>query len=168
MVHEQLMNSYLFLSLHGYATCHEYHYLSETRGYIRLCKYVSDHFDVIIQSGRPSDPGVIPESWKSSEKTNANQKIRREAMESALRHWIDWETDTVKLYTTLYNSLLDLAEVPASEFVKEYIMDAEEEIVYAKDELHKKTAIDFDIVSILEEQPAFTKEFKKKIRKIGE
>ena len=36
MVHEQLMNSYLYLGLKGYAACHEYHYLEETKGVLPL------------------------------------------------------------------------------------------------------------------------------------
>ena len=50
MVHEQLMNSYQFLGLAGYATCHEYHYISESKGYADLCKYAIEHF-----SEQPAD-----------------------------------------------------------------------------------------------------------------
>ena len=167
MVHEQLMNSYLFLSLPGYAEMHKYHYLSESIGYIRLCEYISDHYEMAVPSGRPSDPGIIPTSWKDASKDSITPKIRREAMEGGLHDWIDWETDTVKLYSKLYEELLTMQEVPASEFVKKYALDAEEEIVYARQELLHKQAMDFDPTFIYEEQPTLVKLFRHKIKKIG-
>ena len=49
--------------------------------------------------------------------------------------------------------------------MKEYILDVEEELVYAKSERLAKSSMDFDIVSILEEQEQYERSFKKKIRK---
>ena len=169
MVHEQLMNSYLFLGLKGYATCHEYHYLSETDGYIRLCKYAADHLDILLpDTGRPSDPEILPKSWKGSSRSSIVANMRREAMEAALKEWLKWETDTVALYSKFYRELLDENQIPASEFVKSYILDAESEIVYARNELLHKHSMNFDIVPILEEQSEFEKVFRKKIRKLGD
>jgi len=73
MVHEQLMNSYLFMGLSGYAACHEYHYLSESVGYSALCEYVVNHFDMlVIDDDVPSNPGLIPNSWMNVKRTSVN------------------------------------------------------------------------------------------------
>ena len=68
----------------------------------------------------------------------------------------------------LYKEAIDSKFVPLSEFVKGYILDVEGELVFAKNELISKRAMDFDIVSILEEQSELEKTFRKKIKKIGE
>ena len=62
MVHEQLINAYLFLGLKGYAECHKYHYLEETKSYISLCEYSVEHFDQIITARINPDgiPEIIP------------------------------------------------------------------------------------------------------------
>ena len=126
MVHEQIMNSYLFLGLKGYAACHEYHYLSETTGYIKLCKFATDHYDILLpDSGRPNNPSIIPKSWRGSDRSSVTAQVRREAMEAALKEWLKWEKDTVALYSKFYRELLDDNQIPASEVVKNYILDAD-------------------------------------------
>ena len=168
MVHEQLMNSYLFMGLPGYATCHEYHYLSESIGYSAFCEYVVDHFDVlIVGDNAPQNPGLIPNSWMNAKRTSVNQQIRHEALEAAFNEWLKWEEETITLYSDMYKELIKLNLIPASEFIKKYIMDAEEEAVYARDELISKEAMNYDIVSIVEEQKNIKKQFKKKIINIG-
>ena len=169
MVHEQLMNSYRFLGLSGYAAVQEYHYLSETCGYIRLCKYATNHFDIIIPSDSTQNiPKIIPVSWRESTRMDVVPKIRRESMENGFAEWVKWEEETRKLYENLYKEAIDSSLIALSEFIKGYILDVEEEIVYAKNELIVKRAMDFDIISILEEQSDLEKQFRKKIKKIGE
>ena len=69
------------------------------------------------------------------------------------------------LYEEIYSDLINQGEIPLAEFVKEYVLDVEEELVYAKTERLAKSSMDFDIVSILEEQEQYERSFKKKIRK---
>ena len=166
MTHEQLMNSYRFLGLQGYAACHEFHYLSETKGYVTLCRYKAEHFSSIVKSGRPSDPAIIPDSWYGKRREEVNPKTRREAMEAALSEWIRWEESTLSLYSSVYKDLLDLGLIDFAEFVKSYIVDVSDELVYARNEFLQKSAMDFDIVSVLEEQDKVERSFKKKIRRL--
>ena len=86
-------------------------------------------------------------------------------MRAALDEWVTWEQETKLLYEDVYAELLSKNEIPFAEFVKSYILDVEEEIVYAKNERLAKASMDFDIVSILEEQDEYERSFKHKIRK---
>lgn len=166
MVHEQLMNAYLFIGLKGYAACHKYHYLEETKGYISLCEYSVEHFDRMITANiDPKNlPEIIPNSWKQNNKYNIDAKTRLQAVEAALEEWIDWEEKTKAFYESIFDETIK-EDVAASELVKSYILDVEEEIVYAKNELLAKRAMEFDMPSILEEQEKYERSFKKKIRK---
>ena len=167
MVHEQLMNSYLFLGLKGYAACHEYHYLEETKGHLELLKYCTDHYSSLIKEtfDRSDVPEIIPTSWFNFTQDTVDSNTRKQAMKAALDEWITWEQETKSLYEDIYAELLSKNEIPFAEFVKSYILDVEEEIVYAKNEKLAKSSMDFDIVSILEEQEEYERSFKKKIRK---
>lgn len=164
MFHEQLMNAYGFLGLPGYSKCHEYHYISETDGYIRLCQYSLENLDSLISPGEVKDPGVIPESWFSSARRDVDPTTRRNAIEAAMEEWVDWERETRQLYEDAYKEFFTY-NVDAAEFIKEYILDVSEEIRYSENELLHKRAMDFDIVSILEEQETYERKFRKKIRK---
>ena len=168
MVHEQLMNSYLFLNLKGYAACHEYHYMSETKGHIRLSRYKVDHYDMIITQTFDSNnvPDIVPMSWYGFNRNKIDPNMRIQAIEAALDEWIKWEEETKSFYQKIYTDLLTQNEIPFAEFVKSYILDVEEEIVYAKSERLAKSSMGFDIVSILEEQEEYEKRFKKKLKNL--
>ena len=166
MVHDQLRNCYLFLGLTGYAVCHEYRYLDETKDYMKLCTYKLEHYNSLIQNGQFQDPGIVPASWFTFTRDQVDRKTREDAMAAAYDEWIDWEEDTKKLYEEYYKALLDMGEIATADFILSYINGVEEELVYAQNERLKKTAMAYDIVSILEEQDAYEKEFRKKIRKL--
>lgn len=168
MLHESLMKAYLFLSLFGYATCHEYHYLSETRGHIRLCKYVSRYLGSLVSPVPNVENDIVPNSWIMSRQTDISPQVRKEALVSSFHEWLNWEENTVALYERLYKETVELGDVTSSEFIKSYILDAKSEVVYARNELISKKAMDFDIVSILEEQKFLEVKFRKRIRKIGD
>ena len=167
MLHEQLMNCYEFLGLHGYSACHKYHYLSETIGYTHLCNYSINHFGKLIQNERITDPEIIPSSWLSSVRDDVDEATRKQAMIAGLDEWIEWESSTVELYSSCHNELWENKKIAAAEFVKSYILDAEEELTFAKNEKIKKSAMDFDIVSIIEEQDAWHKLYSKKAKKLN-
>lgn len=168
MFHESLMKAYLFLSLFGYATCHEYHYLSETRGHIRLCKYVSRYLGSLVSPVPNVENDIVPKSWIMSKQTDISPQVRKEALVSSFHEWLNWEENTVALYERLYRETVELNDVTSSEFIKSYILDAKSEVVYARNELISKKAMDFDIVSILEEQKFLEEKFRKRIRKMGD
>ena len=165
MIHEQLMNCYLFLGLDGYAACHKYHYLSESKGRIKLCKYAAKRYSSVIKSGQVSDPEIIPSSWFTTFRENVNAQTRKEAMKAALNEWLKWEEETKKLYEECYSELLAKQDIAFSEFLVSYINDVDEELIFIKEELLHKTAMDFDIVSILEEQSSYKKKFKNLLKK---
>lgn len=167
MVHEQLMNSYLFLGLKGYAACHEYHYLEETKMHIKLSKYSVNHYSSLIKESfdKADVPEIIPMSWFNFARDTVDNGTKKQAIVAAFDEWINWEQETKTFYEDIYAELLSKNEIPFAEFVKSCILDVEEEIVYAKNERLAKASMDFDMVSILEEQDEYKRSFKKKIRK---
>lgn len=167
MVHEQLMNSYRFLSLPGYAKCHEYHYLEETIGHIRLLEFATNRYDFLISPGKPNDPDIIPEHWYYNERRQGipiEQKV--EAIAASFDEWIRWESETLQLYKDSYTYLLSANEIDVAEFVKDYIVDVSSELIFAKNEQLAKESMNYDMTSIVEEQEAYEKRYAKKLRKL--
>jgi len=166
MVHKQLMDSYLFLDLNGYAKCHEYHYICESRGYVELSRYKLEHYGSLIQQGPLKIPDIIPGSWFDVTRDSVDSETRHKAIIAALEEWIAWEKGTRELYTNLFDELMTMSEIATAEFLKGYILDVEDEIVYATNERIRKASMGYDIVSIVEEQSYTEKFFDKKIRKL--
>ena len=168
MFHEQLMNYYQFLGLDGYAKCQQYHYISETLSHARLNKFAIKYYSILVRPNQVKDPDIIPSRWYDYIRELIEDDARKEAIEFGLGEWIKWESDSCAIYSSAYLDLMNAGEIAAAEFVKELTMDAEEELTLAKDEKLKKSAMNYDIVSILEEQETYEKMFSKKIRKSKE
>ncbi len=166
MVHEQLMNCYRFFGLEGYAKCHEYHYLSETKGYIRLCKYFMDHHRGLIKVTEQRIPDIIPSSWYECKKDDMTTEVLTQGVRAAFSEWVSWEEETLKLYESLRTELISIGEIASALFMEEFIRDVDDELLFAKEERLKKSAIAFDMVSIFEEQEAAVKDYSKRLRKL--
>lgn len=162
MIHETLMNGYLFLGLPGYSACHKHHYLSETNNYIKLRSFQTTHTNTIIRNTfkGSSVPDIIPRFWYDYDRGSLPASVRKDAIKSFSDIWVDWETDTRDEYSVYYTELLSLGDVTAAEFVKNYILDVEEELSFAKDERLKLQSTDFDIVFIMEEQKLMEEKWK--------
>lgn len=165
MVHEQLMNSYRFLGLSGYSKCHEYHYLEETKGHIRLLKFATNRYDFLVPPGRPKDPELIPEKWLMTRRQHIPIQEKVEAIRASFNEWIRWESETLHLYKDAYQDFFSANELDAANFINEYITDVSRELIYAKNELLAKESMNYDMPSILEEQKDYESYFSKKIRK---
>ena len=165
MIHEQLMNCYIFLGTDGYAECHKYHYLEETNGYIKLTEYYSNHHRGILSPGKVDPPDIIPESWYGNKKEGVDNETRRKAIKAAFDEWIRWETSTKKLYENAYAELISLGEAASAIFIGEYVKDVDNELIEAMEAKLCKEAIGYDMVSIVEEQQSLKKFYKKQIKK---
>lgn len=168
MFHESLAKVYLFLNLSGYAACHEYHYLSESASYMKLCRYIANHLNTIVSPIPRTDDAIIPKSWNMVSRSDISPQIRKEAIVSSFHEWLKWEQGTKALYEKLYKDAYELGDIAGCKFIETYILDVDSEIVYVRNELISKQAMDFDIVSIFEEQRELKKFFTKKIRKVGD
>ena len=63
MTHDLFTQGYGFLGLHGFAKCHEYHYIEEAKGYIELLHYYSTHYHKLLTIEDFSKPNIIPPTW---------------------------------------------------------------------------------------------------------
>lgn len=166
MLHEQLMNCFLFLGLDGFAKEHEYHYLEETQNHIKLMRYYSDHHRGIIQMGSIDASSIIPASWYSNKKDNVDPGTRLKAIQAAYDEWIRWEKDTKTLYEHSYAELVALKEIASAEFVSELVKDVDYELSEAMNDKIQNELVSYDFPYLADLQPVKEKTFSKKIKRL--
>ena len=152
MVHSQMADYYRFLGLNGYAECHEYHFLKETKGYRKLQRYYTEHYNKLIPESGVEDPKIIPESWFNYIRSDVDAATMKTAVKNALTEWVDWEAKTKELYQKMYLELLDQGEIASATFIKEYVCDTSEEHRNAYEYWLHKNAIGYDISAMISEQ----------------
>lgn len=168
MIHEQLANYYDFLGLKGYKRLHEYHYLEETCYYRKLCRYYINHFSKLIPHMNIDTPELIPLNWYDHEREDVDTSTRRNAVRTALDKWVDWEEETKKLYQDSYKELMELGEVAAAKFICCFIEGVDYELKKAQRCKLYRSATDYDMTLIEQDQQYMHDKYKSKMKDVGE
>ena len=152
MVHDQLANYYDFLGLCGYKRCHQYHYLEESRSYQKMCSYVINHHNKLVQQLPVEDPKVIPDSWYRYTRQDVDNNTKKNAVRNGLNVWVDWERETKELYEKAYKELMDMNEIAGACRIKCLIKCVDHELKKAEKYQLNKKAVDYDLIYIIDEQ----------------
>lgn len=166
MVHDQMTKYYCFLNLKGYAKCHMYHYLSENKDYIELNHYFHRRHNKLITEKSVSNPKIIPTSWFAYSRTDADATTKRNAVKTGLEKWIEWETDTLSLYSKMYKELFDLGEIADAEYISCLVKEVSEELSQAQSLYIQKKTCDFEIGSLMADQEEKFLKYCEKIKEI--
>lgn len=163
MLHQQLIHYYDFLHLQGYSKCHEYHYLEQDCGYRKLCHYFIEHYNKLIELQTVKRIDIIPSLWYRHKREDVDTQLKRQAIEKGMEIWVSWQKDTKEFYQKKFQELMQLGQIAAAMFFKDYICDVDNELKCAEGKFLDLKAVNYDIVMILEKQQEECKKYKKKI-----
>jgi len=166
MIHSQLSDYFAFIGLDGYQECHKYHYFEENSNYKKIGDYYVHHYNKLIIERPFKNPSVIPEAWYAHSRQDISIPTRKVSIQTAMERWVSWETNTKKLYESLYQELINLNEIASAEELSKYIKDVDKELKEACQKHLELTAIDYDILDIIAEQKEFKKKYRKKLKEI--
>ena len=166
MIHEGMANYYDFLGLHGFKRCHEYHYLTETLLNRKIQRFYINKYNKLIPESEIDSSSVIPSAWLRYTRQNVDTSTKRNAVESGVNAWVDWERETCELYSNMCIELEDMGEIAAAELVRDLIMDNNREIKKAERMQLKLKATDYDMTYIVEVQHDLHEKYKHKTHKI--
>ena len=164
MIHDSLSNYYLFLGLNGYARCHEYHFICESRDYQKLNCYYIKHYNKLIPEKDVDSVKVIPDSWYMVSRFEVDAPTKKAGVKNALKMWHDWEKSTKALYETSYKELMNNGDVASAVYISGCIEDIDKELKDVEKYVLNKEAMDYDMASIISEQHHFKDKFKNKMR----
>ena len=166
MIHSRLADYYQFINLDGYACCHDYHFLIESKAYRKLSAWYMKNHNKLIEEKAIEIPTVVPESWYSYTKQDIDGATVKSAVKSGLEMWVAWEKETKELYEGLYKELLDIGEISDTIILKELVSDVTCELAKAEKYKLNKEFTNYDIGSILSEQDKKKEKYKHKIEEI--
>lgn len=166
MVHEQLANYYDFLGLCGYKKCHEYHFYSESISYRNICNFYISTFNKLISEQIPDTSSVIPQSWYRYGRFDVDINTKKNAIQTGLNKWVNWERDTKKFYESMYKELINIGEINAAIMVSKLVEDVSSELKCAEQYLLNKEMIGYNMSDIIAEQDCERDMYSKKICKL--
>lgn len=163
MIHDAFTKAYDFLGLYGFAKCHEYHHIDETRGYQYLLHYHSTRYHKLLPINSIPQPDIIPQTWYKYATMAVDTNTKRQATKDMMNKWVKWEQDTKTLYQQMYKELCELGEVAAANEIKCYICAVDEELKHAEKKMIQLESVDYNINTIISWQQPLYKKFKKKL-----
>lgn len=160
MIHDDMANAYDFLGLCGFAKCHDYHHLEETKNYRCLSHYFSTHYHKLLKLEQLDQPKIIPETWHKYSTPDVDTNTKRNAVKDLMNKWVTWERDTKKLYQEMRQELCAIGEVAAALKIDCFICDVDEELVWAEKKWMKLETLGYDIGTILKWSSEMYKKYK--------
>lgn len=153
MLHNQLYQANLCIGLNGYARMHLKQYKQEAEAYARFADYYITHKNGVMIYGTPTDPQAIPKTLYKKNRREITSAQKRECVRDCMTMWVSWERGTKELMERMYRELMVLGEVAFAQELAEYICDVDYELKEAESEQMSLQAEDYDLISIIIDQP---------------
>lgn len=160
MYHDDMAKAYDFLALSGFARCHDYHHICETKSYRKLSHYYATHFHKLLKLEQLKQPQIVPDSWYKYKTTDVDIATKRSAVKELMEKWVAWETETKTLYQAMRQELCAIGEVAAALYLECLICDVDEELVWAQKKQIKFETLGYDIGAIIQCSDALHKKYK--------
>ena len=164
MLHSDLVDYYKFLSLDGYAKCHEYRMIAESHEFRKLKKHYLKTHDRLIQDTELPREQVIPDAWYSHVRQDVDPTTLKEAVKDGITLWIEHETETKRLYEDTAKHLRDLGDVEGAIYVERLVSDVSKELARAKKYHLIREHVEYDLPTIIGEQKCIHEKYECKIK----
>ena len=161
MFHDQMSRYYNFLGLCGFAKCHEYHYMKESKAYCKLNKFYTERFNMLIPESKVDDPEAIPDSWFATNRTQIDQQKRTEAIKSGVSSWIAWESMTKSVYQSMEKELIEINETDAAHYFARLVKDVSDELKCAEKKQILLSGVDYDAIFIADMQDELYEKYRR-------
>ena len=167
MFHQQMADYFDFLNLRGYKRLHEYRFLSESAELRGLHRYYINHYNRLIPQRDPGDPKAIPDSWYRYSRQDVGPADKKKFILSAFHDWVEWETETKKIYEDAWNALCSNKDYAAVNKISKCLADVDMELKKATRMCITLKDVDADLDYVLTVQDGLHDEYDEKCKHIG-
>ena len=154
MLHAQMSECFDFLNLCGWKKLHKHRMCEELKDYCRIRAFYICEYGVLLQDKKTEDPAVIPTSWHGKARSDVDASTKRRAVREKIRHGVDREKETKKLYESYYTQLGYLSDATAMQMLCDMICETSEEVKMAEKMLLELEDVDYDMCTIYQMQNA--------------
>ena len=152
MLHDKLANYYDFLGMRGYKRYHEHQFYCDCKAFRKLNRYYINHYSRLITETEFDEYNIIPNSWYRYKREEVDTATKKNAVETAMQKWIEWETETKKLLENSIKELEDGGHISDACFMRKFLKSVSKELKYAERKKIELNAVNYDLDYILQEQ----------------
>lgn len=133
MLHDSMMNYYMFLGLHDWSKLHKKRFYKESKAYVELNYFFVKHENMLLNKEHTRGQKIIPDTWYRHVRQDVSPSEKRQAVKDGIEKWLAWEKETIKMLTDYHKQLMAGECLVCQQKVEEMIVDVSKEI----DMIHK-------------------------------
>jgi hypothetical protein len=157
MIHTQLTELFNFIDLEADAKRQKKQLHEESDGLLKLEKYASQHYHILITSNNPPQVDILNLGMLKQQNDELSPDNKIYLIQYALKEWIEWEKKSKIIYEDAYRNLVDMSEIATADFVLQYVKDVDKELRDAELLYRVRDAIDWDLATIYDKQARLSK-----------
>lgn len=161
MFHSQLMEIFYYLGFCTYGDFHKKQYKDESKNYLKLIRYYSTHYNLILPDSPIETKNLSPlYELEGIQRKDLNLSKEKSLISDCFNSWVNWEQNVKWTLQDMYNELIKINEAAAAIFISKFIEDVDEELAEAERQLFLLKQVDFDLTYIADQQEKKNKEKK--------
>lgn len=166
MFHDDMVQYFDFLNLHGYKRMHEYHRKCESEYSRKLHGYYTNRYQKLLPETGEYAKSAIPKDWYNYKRSDVSAADIKNGVKTGFEKWIEWERNVYTILNEAVKELGELNDFAAAYEIGMQLCDTEEELKRAERMLLTLKSVDFSIDYIQEQQGELHKKYKKKAEKV--
>lgn len=152
MLHHRAESLFDFLMLNGLKSWSECQYFKESLCMRKTICYVINHHNIMPKEEQPSEPDIIPSSWYGYTRFDVDISTKKSKIKEMFSKWHDWERDTKKFYSDMYNELINIGHIADSVEIKKLISDVDKELKCIDKKWLEYKSVDYNMDYIMKDQ----------------
>ena len=160
--HEQLADYFAFLGLEGFKHMLEYQYMKECADKRGLHKRYIEVHHKMLPVRQVQIPVFVDKGWERYTTKDIDDNVIPKFLRATLKEYCDWEEETKEILEEQCMELRNTTYVSDYEYVKELIVDVEEELKKVHKMIENINGTGYDVNMIHGLQDKYKEQYKKK------
>lgn len=166
MRHMQFADMMDFLGCRGFKRLGEYHFYKDGIELRKMHRYAINHCNKFIVEKDIASPKVIPVSWEGVTRQQVDENTRQKNIRQLFMTWLEYEKALRVKLCKHYRELLDSNNFHAAEKVMNLIDDNEMTIKKLERMILEYSAVDWNMLYIMQQQKKMHDHYKKKTEEL--
>lgn len=152
MLHDSMMNYYMFLGLHDWAKLHKKRFYKESKAYVELNYFFVKHENMLLNKEHARGQKIIPDTWYRHVRQDVSPSEKRQAVKDGVEKWLAWENETHKMLMDYHRQLMTGDCLACAKKVEEMVLDVSKEIDMIKKIQLNMMAVDYAMSAIMRDE----------------
>lgn len=170
--HRGMSDTFTFIRLPGFSRQHEFQFYDESLTSRKLKKFLIETVNIVtvesITPGGTKYTTVFDDYTRNATRIDyANEEVRKRGIEELYDLYQGWETKSLRFYQEVANSLREMGNVVAFNYMQGIVDDVSEELTGIENDILMFKGMSWDLPTITDMQSGLERKYQKKLNNLN-